>query len=182
MYRYNPCAMKACAHGEKATTAKKLTPHRYRSGNLFARQQATLEHLRDGRGWRYQDHSMIITSSTDPHVLFHCIWARGWWSGSARPPTLSRPSRSSLEWSTVWKITRSANSKDNDIAMTVSGKDIAPLTELHEIRLVKHPSMLDQWIQLTGRTTILNPSTTIADILEKNLMLDFRLRATLRVS
>ena len=87
-------------------------------------------------------------------MLFHCIWAHGWWSGSARPPTWSRPSRSSLAWSTVWKIMRSANSKDNDIAMTVSGKDIAPLTELHEIRLVKHPSNLDQGIQLTGRTTI----------------------------
>ena len=66
--------------------------------------------------------------------------------------------------------------------MTISGKNIAPLTELHEIRLVKHPSILDQGIQLSGRTTILNPSSTIADILEKDLMLDFRLRAIPRVS
>ena len=48
------------------------------------------------------------------------------------------------------------------------------LTKLHEIRVVKHPSILDQGIQLKGRTTILNPTTTIGHILEKDLMMDFR--------
>ena len=56
------------------------------------------------------------------------------------------------------------------------------ITELHEIRVVKRPSTDDQGTKLTGRTTILNPNHTIGRILEKNLMLDFRLRAILKVS
>ena len=60
---------------------------------------------------------------------------------------------------------------------------------LHEIRSVTHPSTLDQGIQLKGRSTILQPATTIGNILEnvgsileKDIMLDFRLRAIPRLS
>ena len=71
--------------------------------------------------------------------------------------------------------------------MTRNSKVMIIVIELHEIQQVMHPSNKDQGIQPQGRTTILNPTTTIADILEKpafqkDLLVDFRLRAIPRVS
>ena len=56
------------------------------------------------------------------------------------------------------------------------------LNRLHEIRMVKNPSTKDFGIETKSRTTILQPTTTIGNILEKDLMLNFRLRAIPGVS